>query len=268
MPVLITGAHRPLARRIAAALLEEGGEVRVHSDGDVASLRAGGAIVASGTADDEGHLESALAQVHTAVHVGRGVLAPSADTLVEEAATLVRAASGAGVRRLIALSVVGASPAASDPLRAAAGEVEALLAAAPVPTVVLRLSLVDTPAIRDALATAGLSPEELDRPVAPVRPSDVVALAVAFDRLRSSARAGHAVFTAEGPARLTLGDHLERVGVARPGRGSLVGRRALDPRRVPMLLPSLGGPWVDDGSDLPDAWSFTGTTPDAVAPGG
>lgn len=268
MPVLVTGAHRPLARRVASALLEEGGEVRVHSDGDVASLRAGGAIVASGTADDEGHLESALAQVHTAVHVGRGVLAPSPDALVEEAATLVRAASGAGVHRLVALSVAGASPAAKDPLRAAAGEVEALLAAAPVPTVVLRLSLVDTPAIRDALATAGLSADELARTIAPVRPADVVALVVAFDRLRSSARSGHAIFTAEGPTRSSIGDHLERVGVGRPGQGSLVGRRALDPRRVPMLLPSLSGPWVDDASDLPDAWSFTGTTPDVIAPGG
>ncbi|MEX0835077.1 MAG: hypothetical protein WD010_03230, partial [Nitriliruptor sp.] len=82
MPVLITGAHRPLARRIAAALLEEGGEVRAHTSGDAASLRAGGAIVAGGDADDEGHLESSMAQVHTVVHVGRGVLAPSPDVLV------------------------------------------------------------------------------------------------------------------------------------------------------------------------------------------
>jgi uncharacterized protein YbjT (DUF2867 family) len=268
VPVLITGAHRPLARRVASALLEEGGEVRVHSDGDVASLRAGGAIVASGTADDEGHLESSLAQVHTVVHVGRGVLAPSPETLVDEAATLARAATGAGVRRLVALSVVGASSDANDPLRVASGQVEALLAATPVPTVVVRVSLVDTPAIRDALATAGLSADELERPIAPVRPTDVVGLLVAFDRLRSSASSGHVAFTAEGPSRMTLGSFLDRLGIARPGRGSLVGRRALDPARVPMLLPSLTGPWVDDASDLPDAWDFTGTVPDVVAPGG
>jgi uncharacterized protein YbjT (DUF2867 family) len=267
VPVLITGAHRPLARRVAAALLEEGGEVRVHATGDVAALRAGGAIVAAGEGDDEGHLEAALAQVHTAVHVGRGVLAPSAETIVTEAGTLARAAAGAGVRRIVALSVVGATVDATDPLRAAYGEAEELLAAAPVPTVVVRTSLVDTPAIRDALATAGLSSQERQVPVAPVRPEDIVALIVAFDRLRSSAASGHAAFAADGPVTRSLGAYLERVGVGRPGTGSLVGRRALDPARVPMLLPSLRGPWVDGGaSGLPDAWEFTDLSPGVVGP--
>jgi uncharacterized protein YbjT (DUF2867 family) len=268
VPVLITGAHRPLARRVAAALLEEGGEVRVHSVGDVASLRAAGAIVAAGTPDDEGHLEAALAQVHTAVHVGRGVLAPDPEVLVDEARTLVRAATGAGIRRLVALSVTGASPAAGDPLRAALGAVEQLLAEADLPTVVVRCSLVDTPAIRDALATAGLPAEDLERPVAPVRVADVVALVTAFDRLRSSARSGHAVFSADGPGTSTFGEHLDRVGVARPGRGSLLGRRVLDPARVPMLLPSLRGPWVTGADGPPEAWTFTGVEPGVVAPGG
>jgi uncharacterized protein YbjT (DUF2867 family) len=267
MPVLITGAHRPLARRVAAALLEEGGEVRVHSSGDVASLRAGGAIVAAGDGDDEGHLEAALAQVHTAVHVGRGVLAPSPEVLVEEARTLATAAAGAGVRRIVALSVAGAAVDAADPLRAAHGEVEAILATAPVPTVVVRVSLVDTPAMRDALATAGPSADEHERPVAPVRPADVVALVVAFDRLRSSASSGHAAFAADGPAIVSLGAYLERAGVRRPGSGSLVGRRAFDPARVPMLLPSLAGPWVCGDDGLPDAWGFAGVTPSVVGPG-
>ncbi len=268
MPVLVTGAHRPLARRVAAALLEEGGEVRVHTSGDASSLRAGGAIVAAGDADDEGHLEASLAQVHTAIHVGRGVLAPSPEVLVTEAATLARAASGAGVRRIVALSVHGADVAAADPLRAAMGEVEAVLAAAPVPTVVVRTSLVDTPAIRDALATAGLSPQEREQPVAPVDPADVVALLVAFDRLRSSAASGHAVFGADGPVVRALGEHLRLVGAAGPGSGSLVGRRALDPARVPMLLPALRGSWVaGDGADrAPDAWSFVGLEPRVVGP--
>jgi uncharacterized protein YbjT (DUF2867 family) len=266
MPVLVTGAHRPLARRIAAALLEDGGEVRAHASGDVGALRAAGAIVASGTGDDEGHLEAALAQVHTVVHVGRGLLAPAPEVLVSEAAVVTRAATGAGVRRIVALSVPGATVDADDPLRAAMGEVERVLAAAPVPTVVVRTSLVDTPATRDALATAGLSTEERQVPVAPVRPEDVVALVVAFDRLRSSAETGHAAFSADGPTTMALGAYLERVGVARPGSGSLVGRRALDPARVPMLLPSLHGPWVSDEADGPDAWSFTETLPGVVGP--
>ncbi len=266
MPVLVTGAHRPLARRIAAALLAEGGQVRVHTSGDAASLRAGGAIVASGDADDEGHLESSLAQVHTVVHVGRGVLAPSPEVLVTEAAVLARAATGAEVRRIVALSVPGADPGAPDPLRAAHGEVERILASAPVPTVVVRTSLVDTPAIRDALGTAGLSEEERAQVVAPVRPEDVITLVVAMDRLRSSATEGHAAFAADGPATVPLGAYLERAGVGRPGSGSLVGRRALDPDVVPMLLPSLRGPWVNGDAGPPDAWTFTGTTPGVVGP--
>jgi uncharacterized protein YbjT (DUF2867 family) len=266
VPVLVTGAHRPLARRVAAALLEEGGEVRAHTTGDVGALRAGGAIVASGTGDDEGHLEASLAQVHTVVHVGRGLLAPAPEVIVVEAAVLARAAANAGVRRIVALSAPGSDVDADDPLRAALGEAERSLAEASVPTVVVRTSLVDTPAIRDAFATAGLSPEELERPVAPVRPEDVVALVVAFDRLRSSAETGHVTFRADGPSVVTLGGHLERVGVGRPGRGSLVGRRALDPARVPMLLPSLRGRWVGDPSDGPDAWTFTGTLPGVVGP--
>ncbi|MEX1164616.1 MAG: NAD(P)H-binding protein [Nitriliruptor sp.] len=266
MPVLITGAHRPLARRIAAALLEEGGEVRAHTSGDAASLRAGGAIVAGGDADDEGHLESSMAQVHTVVHVGRGVLAPSPDVLVTEAAVLARAAAGAEVRRIVALSIPGADPTAPDPLRAAHGEVERILADAPVPTVVVRTSVIDTPAIRDAFGTAGLAEKERARPVAPIRSEDVVALVVALDRLRSSATSGHVVFAADGPSTVPLGTYLERTGVRRPGRGSLVGRRALDPDTVPMLLPSLHGPWVNGDRGPPDAWAFTGTTPGVVGP--
>ncbi|MEX1178628.1 MAG: NmrA family NAD(P)-binding protein [Nitriliruptor sp.] len=267
MPVLVTGAHRPLARRIAVALLEEGGEVRAHTSGDASTLRAGGAIVAAGDTDDEGHLEASMAQVHTVVHVGRGLLAPGPQTLVREAEVLARAAAGAEVARVIALSVPGADPGAPDPLRAAQGEVEQVLADAPIPTVVIRTSLVDTPATRDALGTAGLSADERDRPVAPVRIEDVVALVVAFDRMRSSAATGHAVFAADGPSTTSIGGYLERAGVQRPGGGSLVGRRALDPSRVPMLLTSLRGPWVNgEATDAPDAWRFTGTTPSVIGP--
>lgn len=263
MPVLVTGAHRALPRRIAAALLELGGEVRAHGPGDLHALKAAGAFAAHGDADDEGHLEASLAQVHTVVHVGRGVLAPAPEVLVAEALTLVRAATNAGVARIITLSPPGAAPDAVDPLRAAAGEVEAAFAAASVPTVVLRTSVVDTAPVRDALATAGLSAEERRIEVAPVRPADVVALVLAFDDLRGSAAAGHAVFRADGPWRTDLDGWFDRVGVARPGSGSLVGRKALDPARVPMLLPSLRGRWVNDADTdrYPDAWTFTGVTP-------
>jgi uncharacterized protein YbjT (DUF2867 family) len=270
MPALITGAHRPLARRIASALLTAGGEVRVHGRGDVSLLRAAGAIAAPGDGDDEGHLEASLEQVHTAVHVGRGVLAPAPEILVAEAITLARAAAGAGVQRVIALSIPGAAPDADDPLRAAMGEVERILAAGPVPSVVLRTSLIDTPAMRDGLATAGIADRTRETRVDPVRPDDVVELVAAFDDLRGSAPRGHFTFLADGPTALTVAGYLDRVGVARVGSGSLVGRRVLDPARVPMLLPSLGAPWVATDAEravLPDAWSFTGLNQGALQPG-
>ncbi|MEX2504715.1 MAG: hypothetical protein WD378_07685, partial [Egicoccus sp.] len=65
MPVLVTAAHRPLAKQIALRLLQEGGEVRAYGSGDTSQLRSAGAFVATGTADDEGRLESAMAEVHT-----------------------------------------------------------------------------------------------------------------------------------------------------------------------------------------------------------
>src|SRR6056297_1074504 len=107
MPVLVTAAHHPLARRVAARILEEGGEVRVTADGDVGLLRAQGAFVASATPDDEGRLEAALADVHTLVHVGGGIRTADAGQLVADAEVVARAATGAGIRRLIALSLPG-----------------------------------------------------------------------------------------------------------------------------------------------------------------
>jgi uncharacterized protein YbjT (DUF2867 family) len=267
MPVLVTGAHRPLARQIAARLLEEGGEVRAHASGDTGALRAAGAIIAPGAGDDEGHLEASLAQVHTAVHVGAGLLASDPDVLVTEAAVLARAATNAGVRRLILLSVAGSEPGSLDPLRAAQAEVEALVGDGAVPSIVLRMSLVDTPRVRDALTTAGLSAEERDVEVAPIRSQDVAELVTAFDGMRSTATTGHATFCAAGPVTMTVADYLSRVGVASPGAGGLVGRKAFDPGVSPLLLPALrSGPWTQMDAPFPDAWEFAQITPGVVGP--
>lgn len=261
MPVLVTAAHQPLARRLAARLLEEGGEVRVFSAGDVASLRAAGAFVASGTRDDEGRLEAALAQVHTVVHVGGGIASPDPDQLVRDAEVLARAATGARIERLVMLSLPGADPEADDPLRAAKGRVEAILAAVPCPTITLRVGLVDTPFLRDALATSGLGPELLDTEVAPVRAGDVAELVVAFDRARSRSTEGHLVVAADGPQRMSLAGYLDRVAVDRPGRGSMVGRRLPAAAVTARLESALGGPWRSTDPAIVDGWSFAGLEP-------
>jgi uncharacterized protein YbjT (DUF2867 family) len=261
MPVLVTAAHQPLARRIAARLLEEGGEVRVFSSGEVASLRAAGAFVATGTRDDEGRLEAALEQVHTVVHVGGGIASPDPGQLVRDAEVLARAATGARVQRIVMLSLPGADPAAGEPLRAAKGRIEAVLAAVPCPTITLRVGLVDTPLLRDALATSGLDPDLLDTEVAPVRAADVSELVVAFDRARSHSADGHLVVAADGPQRMSVAGYLDRVGVTRPGGGSMMGRRVPDAAAVSRLVSALGGPWWSTDATIVDGWAFAGQEP-------
>jgi uncharacterized protein YbjT (DUF2867 family) len=267
VPVLVTAAHRPLPRRLAARLLEEGGEVRVAAWGDVSSLRAAGAFVVAGTPDDEGRLEAALAEVHTVVHVGGGLHTRDPDATIAEAEVVAAAAENAGVRRLIALSLPGADTEAGEPLRRAKGEIEARFAAANPPSVVIRVSLLDTPATRDALATAGFAADVLDTEVAPVRVTDLLELVVAFDRARGQASHGHLVVSADGPQRCTIADHLRRIGVTGPGRGSLVGRRFADPARTPLLSGALtGGPWWTDDPAILDGWRFAGIEPGTPGP--
>ncbi len=265
MPVLVTAADTPFGERLVGRLLAQGGEVRAYctGGGDVAAIRSAGAFVAVGDLDDEGRLEAAMTDAHTVVHWQVGPLASSAEVLRRDAGVVVRAAANAGVQRLIVRSVAGAGGA--DPLRAVAGEIEGALRMAPVPSVVLRPSLVDTSGLRDALASARLHPEMRETVVAPVREEDLVAVVVALDAVRSTAHRGHVVFTADGPARMTLGEYLARVGLGDPTpAGHLVGHVWRPSASVPLLGPALGGSWVADPG-LPDVWSFTGVAPTPLA---
>lgn len=257
MPVLVTPVDGALGQRTVLALLEEGGEVRAYGPDVPPFLRGAGAILARGDLDDEGRLEAALEQVHTVVHLGVDVLAPSAERLLVSASTLVRAASNAGVRRVVALSVPGADAVSGDPLRRAAGVIEADLRAAALPTVVVRASLVDRPELRAAIADA--APPPPGTVVAPVRLDDLVELLVALDAARSTASEGHVVFAADGPERIDLADYRGRVSGA--GR---VGRRYVAAADVPLLAPSLSGPWITDEPAVFDAWTFAGLRPRPV----
>lgn len=264
MPVLVTAADRPLARRLVHRLLEEGGEVRAYGDGVGSAVRAAGAFVAEGTPDDLGRLEAAMIDVHTVVHLAADVLARDAAELVAAAEVVLRAATSAQVRRLIVTSMPGAAADALDPLRRAAHTVEVSAAAAGPPSIVVRHSLVDTPGIRDALSTIGLTDAERAQLIAPVRVEDLLELIVAFDRARSRATTGHLVVAADGPERLPIEDYLDRVGVGRPGSGGLVGRRLLSDREVPLLRPALAGtPWWSDGPAALDGWGFAAIEPGA-----
>jgi uncharacterized protein YbjT (DUF2867 family) len=263
MPVLVTVDGSSVAHRLVARLLQEGGEVRAYvSRGAEAPLRAAGAFVATGDVDDEGRLEAAMAQVHTVVHVAGDPLAPSAGHVATAGDTATRAAVNAGVRRLVVVSLIGAGAAGAGPLRGALGRVETALQAAPVPTVVLRTGLVDTPELRDALASSPPSGALAGVEVAPVRDSDLIDLVVAIDALRSEAHEGHVAFRADGPRRTTLGAHVEALGLG----GARVGRTWRPASEHPLLQPALRGPWSDEDATLFDAWSFVGLSPQPPRP--
>ncbi|MEX2551248.1 MAG: NAD(P)H-binding protein [Nitriliruptoraceae bacterium] len=267
VPVLVTAGHQPLARRLAIRLLEEGGEVRVASNGDVSALRAAGAFVATADGDDEGRLEAALAQVHTVVHVGGGIATSTPERIVADARTLARAAAGAEVQRIVMLSLPGASRSAEDPLRRAKAAAEDAIAAVACQTIVVRVGLVDTPALRDALLTAGLDPGSMTREVRPVRVPDLLELVVAFDRARAHTAEGHLVVAADGPAPTSIAGYLDRVMGQGASEGSRVGRRLPDPAMVERLTTTLRGAWVDEGAHLVDGWAFAGLQPGMPGPG-
>lgn len=260
MPVLVVPADTPVGGLVVRRILREGGEVRaiaLHGgDGD---LRGTGAIVARADADDEGRLEAAMEHAHTVVLFAIDPLAPSFNHLEVAARTVVQAATNAGIRRLIATTIAGADPTADEPLRRLGGEVERLVRDAPPPSVVVRPSLVDTPALRDALASRSWPSDVLASEVAPVRAFDLAEAIAIFDAMRSSAAEGHVVFHADGPRRVPLRDHLGAVGLG----GSRVGRRYTPARDAPLLEATLGGPLVTEDERIFDAWAFTNHQPSA-----
>ena len=259
MPVLVTSAQRALPRRIARRLLDEGGEVRAYAHGDASSLRAAGAMVASGEVDDEGRLEAAMEQVHTVIHVGGGLLSTDLDALERDADVVATAAANAGVARVILLSLPGADSHAEEPLRRAKGRVEQRFEQAEPPSVVLRVSWLDTDTVTDALLASGLANELGHVEIAPVRVEDLVELVVAFDRARSSAAEGHLVVAADGPQRRTVAAHLRR----REGeRASLVGRRLPSQGVMDRLRRAVtDGPWWTTDPVVVDGWAFADLEP-------
>lgn len=254
MPVLVVGAHTELGQVVVRRLCAEGGQVRAvcPPGGDPAPLRAAGAFVATCEPLDEGRLEAAMTGVHTVVHLGLGIDAPDADHIVEVAASVLTAALGAGARRLITLSVPGAAVGSTDPLRRAAGTVEELLAEAPLVTVALRCSLVDTAALRGTVA-ALREAQRSDLEVAPLRPADLAEALTFLDALRSTAEQGHATLGAAGPQRMPLRAYAA-VAAAAP-------RRWRPP--TPLRRSLLSGPWLPE-PDLPDVFALAGHAPQPI----
>lgn len=150
MPVLVTGVESAVGRAAAHRLARGGGEVRVFLDlerpdvVDPAPFKALGCKVARGALDDEGHLETALEQVHTVMHLASSPLEDPA-RMLDAAATVLSAAIGAGCRRVVWLSHLGVEAVDGNPWLAACADIEELLADAPLESVAFRRALTYGP---------------------------------------------------------------------------------------------------------------------------
>jgi uncharacterized protein YbjT (DUF2867 family) len=145
MTVMVTGASGLLGRAIVRALLERD-EVRATVRREEASevLRSLGAKVAVRPATDADELIELLPRVHTIVHLVGGVNQPSDEEILaaNHGSTLaaVAAAKEAGVRRLILLSVPGASLDHAHPFLRAKGLAEEVVVQSGLEHAVLRSS--------------------------------------------------------------------------------------------------------------------------------
>lgn len=216
--MLVTGAEHATGRAAVRGLLRAGGEVRAYVDpaaapeGLVQRLRVLGCKTARGALDDEGHLELAMEQAHTVLHAAAEPLT-DADELLDAAASVLSAALGAGCRRLIFLSHLGADEPRGNRWLEACAEAEGMLADAPLETVVLRRALTygTDDALTGVLATttAGASPDALH---APLWIDDLVAALVAADARDRATPLPHLLVSLAGPEATSLGEFVALLG--------------------------------------------------------
>jgi uncharacterized protein YbjT (DUF2867 family) len=275
VPVFVTHADTPIGLDLVQALVADGADVRAFADGagDVAAVRAAGAVVAVGDHDDEGHLEAAMTHAHTVV-VPRVGWMTDPDEVTATWPVIVRAAVQADVVRIVAVSLLDAAPDAEVPVLAALGRVEASLLAAPPQTLVVRTDGVVEDGHADIVAAVASGEDACpDAVMAPVARADLVAGLVALDAARSGRSGGHALFTALGAAATVAATSARAAGRGDPadvassgeargggaggdGAGTrqptLVGRRWMPPARRHDLVRAIcgrGAPTVV-GADL------------------
>lgn len=221
MPVLITGAETAEGRAAARRFRAAAGEVRVFVDEDdaaaVEALRAAGCKVARGTLEDEGHLETAAEQVHTIVHLAGGPVT-NPDDVVDDAATVLSAAMGAGCRRMIWASHVGADDPRGNAYLEACAEVEAILADAPLETIVVRRSLTYGPGdpLTQALANGAVPREAKESTHQPLYVDDLALVIAEADRVRGGVGDLGILLTLAGPTEVLLGGFADLLTAADP----------------------------------------------------
>jgi len=226
VPALVTGGETALGRVTALALARGGGEVRVFLDDGIAgadaeAVRRAGCKVSIGEIDDEGRLELALEQVHTVVHCWGGPLT-APDDEVDGAAGVLSAALGAGCRRFVWASHLGADDAAGATYLTACLEVEALIADAPLDSIVFRRGFTYGPgdALTDRLragACEGVRPGARHSPLAL---ADLAAAFVQADALDRGRTEHSLVVELAGPDVVEFGALVTALGGPAGGRWS------------------------------------------------
>jgi uncharacterized protein YbjT (DUF2867 family) len=256
VPVLVTGGETGLGREAVRALARAGGEVRVWldeyaPDEDREALRRAGFKTAVGAIDDEGRLERALERVHTVVHCWGGPLTPP-DEELDGLAGVLSAALGAGCRRLVWPSHLGAGAPDGDPYLEACAEAEALLDAAGIETIVFRRALTYGPDDELTSRLAGPGGDDLppDARHAPLLSAD---LAAALAQADASARTS---------ARSDLSLVLELAGPQEVTAATLVAglRKVLDGHGTGALPPATAALYALDRLPGPAALGKEGTT--------
>ncbi|CAN5379256.1 NAD(P)H-binding protein [soil metagenome] len=257
---MVTGSDNPVGRRAAQMLAAQGGEVRAfvqvppgagasgttaEDDPTTTMLRGLRCKVARGHLDDEAHVETALEQVHTVLHLlGRPTDDP--DAYLERTATVIGAAIGAGCRRLVLLSdlAVGGSADGNAWIKALT-EAEAMASDAPMESVVLRCAVVHG---RDdvqstAIAAGALGPDPAGAHW-PVSAGDVATAAVLADAERDLDSSLHVVVSLVGPVRMATAEYAAALRDLIPaGEGDRLPDHALDllTRTIEAPLDAMGG---------------------------
>jgi uncharacterized protein YbjT (DUF2867 family) len=250
-------------------LVSRGGEVRASApDRDRARvLRALGAKVAVGDPSGEDVLWPLLQDAHTLCHLAADPLAADGDTErinLKVVEAVLTAAAAAGIRRLLLLSSVGASPGSPNPTLRALGRAEALVSGAGLEHVILRTTHVVGEGSAWMILTALLArrrPPVVVGPgtqvMAPVLAEDVARVLVAADH---RAEAVDGTLAAAGPERLTA----DRVADLIAGR-TRRWKRHVD--RVPGLGDAAARILAADSlPDAPDACARFAVIPSSAFP--
>ena len=211
MTVMVTGGSGVVGHALVRRLVRED-EVRVCVRRAEAAepLRALGAKVALGRLDDADALAEVLGGVFTLFHLVGGPNQPDRDALMDanhgSALRAVVAAKEGGVRRIILVSVPGASPDAADPFLRAKGLAEEVVATSGLEYAVVRATHVYglgglwfTAVVQGASSTPPITIGGAHM-VAPLLAEDLATVLMAADRLEEGLEG---IWALEGPDALT-----------------------------------------------------------------